>query len=135
MPNAGSCRNGSVTTSGKVNRNAEIAASYRGGETMGVIAARHGISLSRVSYIIRNAGARLSREEWSRRHSDMCRRIARDPKVRAKIAATMRKRWADGLKAGRPRLFADDPVRRDEYLLLRDACGAAYARKAMGLSA
>lgn len=38
-------------------------------------------------------------------------------------------------RQGRKRLFANDPNRRADYLALREAMGAAYAREQMGLAA
>lgn len=136
------CRADSLSTIGKVTercdftaRNAEIAQSYLAGEPMRSIAARFGISLSRVSYICKAQGARLDREALRARYAAHSRRNMNDPAIRAKISATIAKRWAAGHWAGRRKIFGDQPERREEYLVLRDAFGAAYARQAMGIAA
>lgn len=116
-------------------RNAAIAKAYRDGDRLQDIADRHGISLSRASYIVKQQGARLSREEISQRYAERSRRIAQDPVIRAKIAETVRRKWECGELRGRKMLFADDPVRRYDYLNLRHAYGAQYAREVMGLAA
>lgn len=116
-------------------RNAAIAKAYRKGDRLQDIADRHGISLSRASYIVKQQGARLTREEISKRYAERNRRNAQDPVIRAKIAETVKKRWAEGELRGRPVIFADDPARRYDYLNLRHAYGAAYAREAMGIAA
>ena len=116
-------------------RNAQIVAEYHAGATLLQVAARHGLSESRISYIVQMMGGRLTGEERGRRLSEYARQKMNDPAMRARISATMAARWAAGFRAGRPRLFADDPAKREEYLTLRDACGAAYARAALGLAA
>ncbi len=117
------------------NRNAAIAAAYRGGALLRELAEEHGLSMSRISYIVKQQGARLTGEDLHRRCSQHSVRIARDPVVRAKIGASLRLRWQNGERVGRERILANDPARREDYLALRDACGAAYARQAMGISA
>ena len=122
-------------TAPQTERNARIVAEYRAGATLAQIGAAHGLCCSRISYILKTMGARLGPVERSRRNSEHNRRMMNDPVIRARISATMAARWAAGFRAGRPRLLADDPAKREEYLILRDACGAAYARAAYGLAA
>lgn len=140
MANTELSRAESLSTSGKVTetkaeRNKAIALAYQGGETMTELARRYGLSISRISYICRDQGARLSREELSRVQSHYARRNMNDPAIRAKISETISKRWAAGHWAGRRKIFANDPAKREDYLALRDNFGAAYARQAMGLAA
>lgn len=116
-------------------RNRKIAKAYRAGALLRELADKYGLSQSRISYIVKQEGARLNLEDRRARCSAHSSRIAKDPEVRAKIAAAMRQRWAAGYPMGRKAILADDPERREEYLVLRDAFGAAYAREQMGLAA
>jgi hypothetical protein len=119
----------------KAERNAAIVAAYRAGELQADIAARFGINRGRVSVILRKEGARLDRDALEQRLNKVRASNAKRPDVRAKIAATVRQKWAEGRMngCGRPRLFANDPDKRADYLRLRDAFGSEYAREAMGL--
>lgn len=116
-------------------RNRAIAAAYRSGKTLREIAAQYSLSPSRVSYIVKAQGASLTGEELRRRFSEAAKRTSNDPAVRAKISATISARWAAGHWAGRRKILGDDPERREDYLLLRDTYGAAYARRVMGIAA
>lgn len=119
----------------KPERNRAIAEAYRAGALMSDIAREHGISLSRVSAIIRLEDAHLVGDEYRARQSATLRRRVTRPEARAKISAVMRRRWAAGERLGRRAIFCDDPAKREEYLALRDYGGAAYARKQMGIAA
>lgn len=118
----------------KTQRNIAIAAAYRGGAVMTVLAKQHGLSLTRISHIVWEMSAELDPAELRLRLGRSSRRNASAPAARAKISAAIRQRWADGLMSGRPTLFAYDTAKRGDYLALRRAYGAAYARDAMGLS-
>jgi predicted DNA-binding protein YlxM (UPF0122 family) len=120
---------------GQPERNKKIVKHYRDGMVMREIAEKFGISLSRVSYIVKAAGARRTREELSAVWSYHSRKNMSDPVIRAKHSAAIKARWDAGQGFGRPKLFADDPAKREDYLSLRDVYGAAYAREAMGLAA
>ena len=117
-------------------RNAAIAADYKAGESLPCIAARYGLSPSRISYIALAQGVRFTGIEQARRIGSQGAANSRTAIVRERISQTVKQRWADGtLRGGRRRLFADDPARREDYLNLRSAMGAAYARQAMGVVA
>lgn len=118
----------------KAQRNIAIAAAYRSGVVMTELAKQHGLSLSRISHIVWEQGAESTPAELRLRRGQSSRRNGGSPAARAKISAAIRQRWADGLMSGRPTLFADDTAKRGDYLALRRAYGAAYARDAMGLS-
>lgn len=119
----------------KAERNRAIIDAFLSGETMASLASRHGIAISRVSRIIKRAGASLGPAELQERLNATRARIATDPVIREKIRQTIAAKWAAGHWAGRRKILADDPDRREEYISLRDAYGAAYAREAMGLAA
>ena len=110
-------------------RNASIAAAYHAGASAAELAALWGISGSRVWQIAHKLGGPLSPSERSRRLV----RVGNVPQVRAKFSAAMQQRRAAGLPIGRPRMFPDDPDKREEWLDLSKAMGAVYAREAMGL--
>lgn len=116
-------------------RNREIAKAYAAGESLRTIAERYGISPSRVSYIARNEGVRLGAQEYVRRYGVSGAANARRADVRARISNSIRQRWCDGTRMGRPTLFAGDPVKRADYLNLRKVYGAKYARQVMGIGA
>ena len=118
----------------KAQRNIAIAAAYRSGVVMTELAKQHGLSLSRISHIVWEMNAELGPAELRVRRAKYSRHNASAPAARAKISAAISQRWADGLMSGRPTLFADDTAKRGDYLALRRAYGAAYARDAMGLS-
>lgn len=118
----------------KSQRNNDIAAAYRSGATMTALATQHGLSLSRIFHIVWEQGAELAPAELRVRRGRSSRRNGSTPAARAKISAAISQLWADGLMTGRPTLFSDDTVKRGDYLALRRAYGAAYARDAMGLS-
>ena len=105
-------------------RNASIAAAFHAGATAPELAQQWGISCSRVYQIALKYGGRLSADERRRRFAHAGGNNFRK--------ANQRRREA-GLPLGRPRMFPDDPAKREEYLELSAACGAAYAREAMGL--
>lgn len=119
----------------RAERNRAIADAYRAGELQRDIAARFGISKSNVSVILAKEGARLPKVEIYRKTGIIGARTARDPVIRARIAEGVRKAWARGDNLGRKAILADDPVKRADYLVLREAYGAQYAREAMGLAA
>ena len=110
-------------------RNASIAAAYHAGASAAELAALWGISGSRVWAIAHKLDGPLSPSERSRRLA----RAGNVPQTRAKYDAAMQQRRAAGLPLGRPRMFPDDPDKREVYMILRDTLGAAYAREAMGL--
>lgn len=117
----------------KAERNAAIVAAYLAGKPILNIAADYGISESRTRFIIERAGALGSHQDRRARHSEINRRNQARPEVKQRKSDRMREHWRSNPNMGKARLFADDPERRAEYLLLREACGAAYARQAMGL--
>lgn len=119
----------------KHERNRAIVEAFRAGETMAVLANRHGITISRVSRIINRAGASLGYDELQKRLNVTRAKIATDPAIREKIRQTITAKWAEGHWAGRRKILADDPERREDYISLRQAYGAAYAREVMGLDA
>ena len=117
-----------------MSRNQAIAAAYKAGESLTSIGARYGLCISRISYIALREGVRLTGTEQARRVGQTGAANARNPAARARISATIKHLWAGGKwRGGRPMLFADDPVKRGDYLALRNVYGAAYAREAMGL--
>lgn len=116
-------------------RNRKIAEAYLAGQSLASIGADHGISMTRAHQIAVANGGRISREERSRRFSAHSARIARDPEVRAKIAAKIKAKWDNGMPGGRRMIFANEPAKREDYLSLRTAYGAATARAMMGISA
>lgn len=119
----------------KTERNNKIVAAYRAGQPIEHIGRDHGVSGYTVRRIIIRAGALADEAERRRRFVEVNRRNQLLPEVRARKAETMRRHWQHNPNMGKPQLFANDPERREEYLLLRDAYGAAYAREAMGLAA
>ena len=110
-------------------RNASIAAAYGAGATTAELAQQWGISGNRVWQIVCKLGGRLSHSECIARRAA----LLNTPQARAKYDAAMQQRRAAGLPIGRPRMFPDDPDKREEWLDLSKAMGAAYAREAMGL--
>lgn len=122
-----------------INRNLErdraIADAYRAGALMRDIACDFSLSISRVSGIVSAQGASLSREELARRSTITAKHNTGNPAVCAKIAEGVRAAWARGAPLGRKTIFADDPERRIDYLNMREAYGAAYAREVMGIAA
>ena len=110
-------------------RNASIAAAYGAGSTTAELAQQWGISGNRVWQIVCKLGGRLSHSECIARRAA----LGSAPQTRAKYDAAIQQRRAAGLPIGRPRMFPDDPAKREDYLNLSAACGAAYAREAMGL--
>ena len=110
-------------------RNASIAAAYHTGASAAELAQQWGISCSRVWAIAHKLGGPLSPSERSRRLA----RAGNVPQTRAKYDAAMQQRRAAGLPLGRPRMFPDDPDKREEWLDLSKAMGAVYAREVMGL--
>lgn len=117
----------------KHERNVAIAKAFLDGRTLASLAAEHGVCLTRIHYIVRGEGIRLGREAVYARINRKGRVLGREH--RANIQAALLKRSAAGKRNGPAPLFADDPAKREQYLLLRDAMGAAYARQAMGLAA
>lgn len=123
------------TNQRKAARNAEIIRAYHAGATMTELARVHGVCISRVSKIIRDEGGRLPPEERARRHREATIKAMADPETRAKIRTAITARWADAKWAGRRMILGDDPERREDYLALRTAYGAAEAKRMMGLAA
>ena len=106
-------------------RNRAIVKAFKAGEGIRSLAERHGICQSNVHRLIRQYGAQLSPEARSERFRRHNIAMWADPVIRARIIAAKSK----------PRIFADDPVRREQYLTLQSYYGAAYAREQMGLAA
>jgi len=101
-------------------RDEVIREAYRT-ESARTLAARFNLSPRRIRNIVREQPGvprqRVSAEEHRRA-----------------TAEGLRKAKAEGRQVGKRRLFADDPVRRDEYWTLRHAgYSAGEARAAMGL--
>lgn len=119
----------------KTERNAEICRLYLAGETFAQITARYGISGSVIRRIVKRMGALGTPEERRARQADHLRRINADLAIQEAKRIKMRAHYATGRVGPRPPIFAHDPVKRDDYLALRCAFGAAYARDAMGLVA
>lgn len=132
---AGAMRPINPETRRKTLRNRQLVEAYRGGASCSALAEKFGISQSRAYVIVKQSGVALSTEERSRRQAANSRRLMADAAHRAKISEGLRAYWAAGGKAGRKAIFADEPEKRDEYLLLRGYGGAAYARERMGLAA
>lgn len=119
----------------KTERNTALVAAYKAGKPIEHIAADHNISGKRVWVILGREGVLGTREERRARHREINRRNQAKPEVKARKSETMRRHWRTNPNMGKAMLFANDPDRREEYLLLRTAMGAAYARQAMGLVA
>lgn len=116
----------------KRDRNVAIAKAFLDGRTLASLAAEHGVCPTRIHYIVRGEGIRLGRDAVSKR---LGRKGKKLPRATAdKIRAALLNRTASGKRNGPEPIFADDPVKREQYLDLRDAMGAAYARQAMGLA-
>ena len=113
-------------------RNASIAAAFHAGATAPELAQQWGVSSARIYQIAVRYGGSLSAEELRRRRAAVLRANAKYNN-RAKFTDAMQRRRDAGLPIGRPRMFADDLVKREEWLDLSKAMGAAYAREAMGL--
>ena len=118
----------------KTERNAEICRRYVAGETFAQITARFGISGSAIRHIVKRMGALGTPEERRARQVEHSRRINADPAIQEAKRVKMRAHYATGRVGPRTPIFAHDPVKREDYLALRIAFGAAYARDAMGLS-
>lgn len=119
----------------KAERNAEIVAGFRDGATMNELARKHGVSHATIHRVLRRADALGTPEERRARIRLHSQRVANDPDVKARKAAKMREHHAAGRIGRKAVIFAHDPVKRADYLLLRSVAGAAYARQAMGLVA
>lgn len=117
----------------KNERNVAIAKAFLDGRTLASLAAEHGVCPTRIHYIVRGQGIRLGRDAVSKRLGRKGRKLPRS--TAEKIRAALLQRRAEGKRVGREVIFADDPVKREQYLDLRGAMGAAYARQAMGLAA
>jgi hypothetical protein len=118
----------------KRERNIAIAKAFLDGRTLASLAQEHGLCPTRIHYIVRGEGIRLGRDAVIKRTSPT--KGKKLPRATAeKIRAALLQRTAEGRRVGREVIFADDPVKREQYIDLRDAMGAAYAREAMGLAA
>ncbi len=85
MPNAGSCRNGSVTTSGKVNRNAEMGALYLSGVSTRQLAERYGLQTPAITRALNKMGIKPHKQ--GRRHDNaLAELVAEGLTVRAASA-------------------------------------------------
>lgn len=99
-------------------RDEAIREAYRT-EPARAIAARYGLTERRIRIIVRG-------------QTKTCKHPVSPEEHRRATAEGLRKAKAEGRQVGRRRLFADDPVRRDEYFTLRHAgYSAAEARAAM----
>lgn len=116
-------------------RNEAIAKAFLDGRTLASLSEEHGLCMTRIHYIVRGEGIRLGRDAVRKRTTN--HRLGKPlPRETAeKIRAALLKRSAEGKHNGRAVIFGDDPAKREKYLDLRDAFGAAYAREAMGLAA
>jgi len=85
----------------KPERDAALAADYRGGIKQAELCAKYGLSAGRVSQIIHEYGQALSPLGLTCRAAAANRRKAGDPAYRAKMADVTRRAWADGRMTGR----------------------------------
>lgn len=93
------------------------------------IADHFAMSKTNVWRILENGGATQTKSQRRARITATNRKKALDANFRKKLAEATYQAWADGKMSGRKRLFADDPVKRADYLLLRDKVGAAEAKR------
>jgi hypothetical protein len=114
-------------------RNVAIAKAFLDGRTLASLAAEHGVCLTRIHYIVRGQGVRLGRDAIAKRISGRGKPLGRGHADN--IRKALLRRSAEGKRNGREPIFANDPIKREQYLDLRNAMGAAYARQAMGLEA
>lgn len=117
----------------KPERNAEIVRLYLAGATSDQLAEQFDLSTSRIRFILQRDGGEKFAREYRRRNAELLRARATDPATREKLRHLTTKRWQEGERLGRRMMFADDPVKREDYVALRRVYGAAYAREAMGL--
>lgn len=109
-------------------RNAQIVECYSKDDntTMALLAKEFGVSTGTVCVAVCAAAANRSRRgrgrgKWT-------------PEEKRQHSERMAKWWAEHpTGAGRPRIFPDDPVKREDYFRLARAMGAKYARRAMGV--
>lgn len=119
----------------KTQRNAALVRRFLAGATLAELATRYGISQPCVCRIVARAGHKRTEEQRRARLSEMSRRMNADPVIKARKSAVMKAYYAQGRVGPKRPIFEHDPQKREEYLTLREAMGAAYARQAMGLAA
>ena len=119
----------------KAERNREICQRFHDGETLKSLARRFGMTQANAWRIV-SSYAPLGPDAERQRRIENCRRYLLTPEMKARADAGKRRLAAEGgWRAGRKKLFGNDPEKRGDYLALREAFGAAYAREAMGLAA
>ncbi len=126
-------RGGVMGYPAKTERNAAMLADYNAGEWVPDIAAKYGIHPTNAYRILRRDGAFGDVEKVAGRIRLRNQAIARTERVSQAKREAMLMRWRSGMMRHKPKLFADDPAKRDDYLALRNTYGAAYAREAMGV--
>ena len=117
----------------KTERNAAMLADYNAGAWVPDIAAKYGIYHTGCYRILRRLGAFDDPASVVGRVKLRNQIIGQSERVRRRKSETMLARWRSGAMTGKPFIFGDDPERRKNYLALRSAMGAAYARQAMGV--
>lgn len=114
-------------------RDAAIVRAYHGGASYLTVAKQFGLSFAHVRRIVLSRAPLTPEQAAARRAAHAA--WLNSPEMQAKSQAGRRHRLATkGPWQGRRTLFADDPKSREDYLALRGAYGAAYARAAMGLA-
>lgn len=125
-----------MTYGKKPERNAAICRRFHSGESVRSIAADLGLSHSAVWAVIARY-APLTDEQRTERLVEYCRKNLLRPEIVARSREGMKRRIErEGIwNVGRKKVLAHDPAKREDYLALRRAYGAKYAREALGVAA
>lgn len=118
----------------KTERNLGIVADFLAGASYSVLAAKHGLHPSRIYAIIKASGNTLSYEQCCARKARFAKIRAGNERIMERQRASIKARRDAGLPWGRRPIFAEDQEKREQYIALREAMGAAYAREQMGLA-